>query len=171
MFDRNSLSFPVNRVACPWITPLLLAAFFLAAFTTDSRAADPDTRQAADGAELSLYDSITFDIKLSSALGKKLPAVTVRSVAPFTLNQIPERIDKWLDAVRKHGGQIELKPDPDYPASRDFGLIYDLLSKAYDLAKEALIYRKAENYNVDVLYKPASGEVTRFVFTIKEGAA
>ncbi len=91
MFDRNSLPFPVNRVAGPWITPLALAAFFLAAFTVDSRAADPDTGQAADGAELSLYDSITFDVKLSNALGKKLPAVTVRSVVcPDTVG-VPDK--------------------------------------------------------------------------------
>jgi hypothetical protein len=171
MFNRNNLSFPPKGIARLGITPLFLAALLVAAYPGNSRGADTNTQQAPAGAELSLYDSITFDIKLSSALGKERPAVTVRPVAPFTLNQIPERIDKWLDAVRKHGGQIELKPDPDYPASRDFGLIYDLLSKAYDLAKEALIYRKAENYNVDVLYKQASGEVTRFVFTLKEGAA
>lgn len=66
-------------------------------------------------------------------------------------------------------GKVELKPDPDFPASRDFGLIFSLLSKVFDLAREILIYRYAENYNVEVLYKPASGEVTKFIFTLKEG--
>mgnify|MGYP001820813482 FL=1 len=89
-------------------------------------------------------------------------------IAPFTTNDIPERIDKWFSAVLKYGGEVELKPDPDYPATREFGLIFDLLNKVYDLAKETLIYSNAQNYNVDVLYKPGSGEVTRCVFTLKE---
>jgi hypothetical protein len=119
--------------------------------------------------ELNLYDSVTFDIKLSRALAAKPPVVTVKSIAPFTTSNIPERIDKWLDSVRKTGGTVALKPDPDYPASRDFGLIFELLSKAYDLTKERLIYSHAKHYNVDILYKPGCGEVTRFVFTLKEG--
>jgi len=167
--NSNSLSFPFKGVSSLWITFLFLAALFLAAYPVDGRGADANNNHEPAGKEFSLYDSITFDVKLSRALAAKLAVVTVRVIAPFTANNIPERIDKWLDSVRISGGTIELKPDPDYPASRDFGLIYELLNQAYDLAKEMLIYSHAKNYNVDVLYKPGSGEVTRFVFTLKQG--
>jgi hypothetical protein len=169
MLSRNNISFHIKEVSSLWFTLLFLGALFLAVYPSDGGGAGANDNHEPASTELSLYDSITFDIKLSSTLAAKLPAVTVNVIAPFTANNIPERIDKWLDSVRKYGGTIEVKPDPDYPASRDFGLIFDLLSKAYDLAKEMLIYSNAENYNADVLYKPASGEVTRFVFTLKEG--
>jgi len=169
MLNRSNIAFHIKGVSALWITPLFLAVLFLAGSPGAGSAADANNKQQPTGTALDLYDSITFDIKLSSTLAAKPPAVTVKLIAPFTANNIPERIDKWLDSVRKHGGIVELKPDPDYPASRDFGLILGLLNKAYDLAKETLIYSHARNYNVDVLYKPRSGEVTRFVFTLKEG--
>jgi hypothetical protein len=169
MLNRNNISFHIRGVSSLWITLLFLGALFLAGYPSDGGGAGANTKQEPASTELNLYDSITFDIKLSSTLAAKLPAVTVKLIAPFTVNNIPERIDKWLDSVRKYGGKVELKPDPDYPASRDFGVIFDLLNKAYDLAKEMLVYSNAEKYNVDVFYKPGSGEVTKFVFTLKEG--
>jgi hypothetical protein len=169
MLNRNNALFHIRGGSSLWITPLFLGALFLAGYPGDGHGAGANNNQKPTSTELSMYDSITFDIKLSSTLAAKRPAVTVMVIAPFTVNSIPERIDKWLDSVRKYGGKVELKPDPDYPASRDFGLILDLLNKAYDLAKEALIYSNAKNYNVDVLYKPGSGEVTKFVFALKEG--
>ena len=63
-----------------------------------------------------------------------------------------------------------MKPDPDYPPSRDFGsgIIFELIDRVFDLTKDLMMYRYAKNYNVDILYKPGPGEVTKFVFTLKE---
>ena len=168
MLNRNNMFFHSTRGDSLWTTLLLSGALCLAAYASESSGAGANDMQEPASTELSLYDSITFDTKLSSSLAAKLPVVTVNVIAPFTANNIPERIDKWLNAVNKYGGRVELKPDPDYPASRNFGLIFDLLNNVYDLAKEMLIYSNAENYNLDVLYKPGSGELTRFVFILKE---
>jgi hypothetical protein len=166
MLKRDNISLYIKLVSNLSITLLFLGALLLSGYPGGAGA---NNKQEPAANKLNLYDSITFDIKLSNALAAKLPVVTVRSIAPFTVNNIPERIDKWLDSVRRYGGNVELKPDPDYPVSRDFGLIFDLLTKAYDLAKEMLIYSNAENYNVDILYKAGNGEVTQFVFSLKEG--
>ena len=168
MLTRNRVSSPTKGIFCLLMSLLSLGALFLAGYPSDGGGAPANNNHEPASTELGLYDSITFDLKLSSALAAKRPTVIVKLIAPFTVNNIPERIDKWLDSVRKYGGVVELKPDPDYPASRDFGLIFGLLSKAYDLAKEMLIYSHARNYNVDLLYKPGPGEVTKFVFTLKE---
>jgi hypothetical protein len=168
MLKRNNVSFHIKGSSRLWITSLVLGTLFLAGYPSEG-GAGANNNQEPTSTELGMYDSITFDIKLSSTLAAKRQTVTVLVIAPFTVNNIPERIDKWLDSVRKYGGKVELRPDPDYPASRDFGLILNLLNKAYDLAKEMLIYSNAKNYNVDVLYKPGSGEVTKFVFALKEG--
>ena len=166
MLNRNNRSMRCQGAARRAIT-LLLWGMLLAGCPGAWGGAGEKPEPA--GAEIALYDSVTFDIKLSSSLATRLPVVTVPVIAPFTVNDIPERIDKWLDSVRRTGGTVTLKPDPAFPASRNFGLITDLLSKVYDLAKEMLIYRHAEHYDVDVLYQPGSGTVTRFVFRRQEG--
>lgn len=148
---------------------LVLIVFWVSGCVTGGDGAGtPSDRELSNG-ELSFFDSITFDNQLSSSMASKLPVITVKVIAPFTTNNIPERLDKWLASVRKYGGQVELKPDPDYPASRSLGFIFDLLKRVYDYTKEMLIYKKAENYDATVFYKPESGEVTKFVFTLKEG--
>jgi hypothetical protein len=46
---------------------------------------------------------------------------------------------------------------------------FEIVKKVYDLSHDYMTYRNAENYNVDILYKPGTGEITKFVFTQKEG--
>ena len=167
MLNRKNNLFVITWASGLSITPLFLGALLLAGYSSSSYGTDANSQREPTDTELALYDSVTFDIRLSSALAAQPPLVTVKVIAPFNVNNIPERIDKWLHSVRKYGGNVELKPDPDYPASRDFGLIFDLIRNSYNLAKETLLYRNAENYNVDVLYKQGSGEVTKFIFILK----
>jgi hypothetical protein len=169
MLNRGHISYPIKVTSSLWFTPLVLAAVLLAGYSSDGCGADTNGQREPANNELVLYDSITFDIKLSGELAAQPPVVTVKVIAPFSANNIPERIDKWLHSVRNYGGNVEVKPDPDYPATRDFGVIFDLINKAYNLAKEMLLYSNAENYNVAVFYKQNSGEVTKFIFTLKEG--
>jgi hypothetical protein len=158
-----------NRPSHLWMILLLMGSLFMAGCATTGGGGTQS--QGKPQAQLDLFDSISFDSQLSNSLSAKLPMVTVRVIAPFTANNIPERIDKWMSAVRKYDGKIELKPDPDYPSSRSFGMIFDLLKTVFNLAKDILIYSKAENYNLDLYYKDGSGEVTKFVFVRKEGVS
>ena len=77
MLNSNSTSFPFKGVFSLWITFLFLAALLLAAYPVDGRGADANNNREPAGKELSLYDSITFDVKLSRALAAKLAVVTV----------------------------------------------------------------------------------------------
>jgi hypothetical protein len=127
-----------------------------------------DTKAPAK-TELRFMNTGTFNNDLSNSLRAKPAVVTVNMVAPFTANNIPEPIDKWLSAVSKHEGKVDAKPDPDYPATRGILITpFDLLTHLYDWTKEVFVYRSAENYDVSVLYKPGSGEVTKLVFTQKD---
>jgi len=160
MVSQGRISFHIHWMSRQWFTAFLLGALFLNGYPMNCHAESPI---------LNLYDSVTFDYKLSQLMAEKQPVITVKPIAPFNVNNIPERIDKWLGYINEYGGQVELKPDPDYPPNRDFGIIFDLIKKVFNFAKEIFIYKNAEDYNVDVFYKPDSGDITRFVFTLREG--
>ena len=170
MINKNTIFHHFRRVLNQSITLIGLSVLLLAGYASNGYGANTILAQEQANTELDLFDSIAFDFKLSRSLSAKQPVVTVKSIAPFTVNDIPERIDKWLYAVSNNDGIVDLKPDPDYPLNRDFGsgIIFELLNKVFDLTKEMLMFRYAKNYNVDILYKPGSGEVTKFVFTLKE---
>jgi hypothetical protein len=160
MVSQSRIVFHIHWVSRQWVTALLLGALFLIGYPINSH---------AESSSLELFDSIAFDHKLSRLMAAEQPTITVITIAPFTVNNIPERIDKWLSSISEYDGEVELKPDPDFPPTRDFGTIFDLINRVFDLAKEMFIYKYAEDYNVVVYYKPESGDVTRFVFTLKEG--
>ena len=116
--------------------------------------------------EVQFLDTTGFDYKLSASLGAKQEQVDVLFPAVITLNNIPERIDKWLSRVEKFGGKVEIQAEPE--AGR--GLITEIFSifiKAFEAAEEKLIYAPAKDYNVLVTYKARTGIITKMAFVRK----
>ncbi len=110
-----------------------------------------------------------FDYKLSASLEAKQEQVDVLFPAVITLNNIPERIDKWLSKVEKFGGKVEIQAEPETGR----GLITEIFSifiKAFEAAEEKLIYAPAKDYNVLITYKAKTGIVTRMAFVRKPAA-
>lgn len=125
------------------------------------------TTQAA-GNPIDFFDSEVFDLKLGKALLGEQPSVEVKIIAPFSVNQIPKRMDIWVSAVQNTGGNVETKPDPDFIKSRAFiSEIIDLIVQVYKEVKQVAVYGVASNYNLTIFYKPDAGTVTKMVFTHK----
>lgn len=125
---------------------------------------------AAVQKEVQFLDSFSFDRKLSASLSVKEPEVDVLFPAAITLNNIPERMDKWLSKVEKFGGTVSIQAEPE--AGR--GIITEIFSlfvKMYEAAEEAIIYKPAKDYNVVIHYQARTGIVTRLAFVRKDVAA
>ncbi len=117
---------------------------------------------------IDFFDSEIFDLKLGMALIAGQPTVEVKIIAPFTVNQIPKRMDIWLSAVHNTGGSVETKPDPEF--LKDRGVvreIIDLVVQVYKEVKDVAVYGSASNYNLTIFYKPNVGTVTKMVFAHK----
>lgn len=123
----------------------------------------------AASAELDFFDSSRFDSRLSASLGSGRDAVTTRFVGPVTVNEIPERMDKWFFMIEKYEGTVELEPTG--PEAR--GFITDIIALtvgAYNAIKEKMTYDPARDYNAKVLYDPRTGIIEQVVF-LKKGAS
>ena len=119
--------------------------------------------------EVQFLDTSGFDRKLSASLAGTEPEVNVVFPANITLNNIPERMDKWLSKVEKYGGRVEIQAEPE--AGRSIITeIFGLFVKAYEAVEELFIYSPAKNYNVMIYYKARTGIVTRLAF-VRKGAA
>ena len=96
----------------------------------------------------------------------KEPAVKVTFPIPFTTNEIPDRIDRWLIAIEEHGGTVDVTPE-----QIERGLFNQLvtlfLKGIYKELKEKILYGPAKKYNATVYYQPKTGEVTRIIFSRK----
>ena len=123
----------------------------------------------ARGQEIGYLDSDTFDSRLASALRGGTPTVTVRFVVPVPLDQIPERVDRWLSAVgERYGGIVELEPDPNFPATRDIvGIGISIVTRVYQAVQKKLLYRPAGAYDATLYYHPGENAITRIEFRHK----
>ncbi len=116
---------------------------------------------------IKFVDTSDFDDQLGDRLVEKYAMVVVRPVAPFTVNQIPERLDKWLYAVKQRGGKVELEelPPETLLAKRSvFSFLVDFLIRAFDLIRERVKYDGTQDYDVKISYRTDTGRVERLTF-------
>ena len=84
-----------------------------------------------------------------------------------TVNDLPERIDLWLQSIAKrNGGRVDVLPDPEVATSRGLEAVaLSFVMGAYSFIREASYYWPAREYNATVYYQPGPGTLTRIVFT------
>ncbi|MDH3704344.1 MAG: hypothetical protein OEU46_23850 [Alphaproteobacteria bacterium] len=117
-------------------------------------------------ASVAFIDSSTFDTDLHSALSRDPGTVHVTPAAPFSLNKIPPRIDKWLAAVKSSGGKVAARQDTALATRGLIGMVIDVVVALFDQAAEKALYAPAEKYDA-TLYYGADGKVDRVLFTRK----
>jgi hypothetical protein len=116
---------------------------------------------------IKFVDTSDFDGQLGDRLLEKYAMVVVRPIAPFTVNKIPERLDKWFYAVKQRGGKVELEelPPETLLAKRSvFSFLVDFLIRAFDLIRERVKYDGAQDYDVKIAYRTDTGRVERVTF-------
>jgi len=139
------------------------------ASTGEYGSAAPGTQVATKSDEIatvSFIDSATFDIDLHDALSKTPGTVHVTPAAPFNLNKIPPRMDKWLAAVKSGGGKVAARQDTAVATRGLIGMVIDVVVALFDQAAEKALYAPAENYDA-TLYYGSDGKVDRVLFTRK----
>ncbi|MDO9631659.1 MAG: hypothetical protein Q7I92_07165 [Humidesulfovibrio sp.] len=147
----------------------LLAACFLCFLVSACAPQNPAAGTAAQK-EVQFMDTTGFDYKLSASLEAGQESVDVLFPAVITLNNIPERMDKWLSKVEKFGGKVEIKADPE-PGRGIITEIFSLFIKVFEAAEEKLIYAPAKGYNVLISYRAKTGIITKMAFVRKTEAA
>jgi Domain of unknown function (DUF4384)/BON domain len=133
----------------------------------------PQNKEADESSAVTFFDIEGFDKKLSSVLKERQPMVKVNFHAPADINKIPERLEKWLAAVQKEDGNVELLEDPEYkgqvtrsPVAAALGVL-QMIPMLYNMIKDNRLYSPAENYNATVYYIKGKGTITKVIFSQK----
>jgi hypothetical protein len=132
------------------------------------------TKNKSELMNLSFVDMEDFDQNLSESMSADLDTIQVKMIGPVSINQIPERLGKWLSVVRDKNGRVDLtktkKPrksngDNEVGTSKlPILLILGALPSTYNFLKQESIYGIAANYNVSIFYNPDSGKIERLIF-------
>jgi hypothetical protein len=143
-----------------YMTRLIFAGAFLAVTVFASRmvlAADaavpPAAAAAVDDDGLTFFDSVAFDEDLSHTLAKQPNTALVVPSGPFSPNQLPTRLEKWLSVIAKSGGSVKLKKVSADPPSRGFlSDMVELSVKSHQDAELSAMYAAVKSYDAIVTF-------------------
>lgn len=117
------------------------------------------------------FDIYSFDRRLSSDLRDDLTTVAVYFQAPASVNDIPDRLGKWLTMVEKYGGTVEPREDPDYQTrgliTGGISVVFGAFASLYQVVHNKVLYNPVKAYNATVFYNRSNGNMTRVMFTRK----
>ncbi len=85
----------------------------------------------ASGNAIAFIDTNGFDRDFARLSSGKEPTVEMSFYSPVTPNQIPERLQKWLSAVEKHGGSITVQQPAGELTARSPAAIAGLLGSVW----------------------------------------
>ncbi|NBP40008.1 MAG: hypothetical protein EBV34_16500 [Betaproteobacteria bacterium] len=111
-------------------------------------------------------DLSKFDTDLERALKGSNESITVMFYEKTSPNNMPNRLQKWVTAVEKSGGKIDVEPPPDEPRPRSPAMLIGLLGglwssiKAWGEIRERAMLDAVQTRNVLIhLERNAAGEI------------
>ncbi len=111
-------------------------------------------------------DLSKFDSDLERALKGSNESITVMFYEKTSPNNMPNRLQKWVTAVEKSGGKIDVEPPPDEPRPRSPAMLIGLLGglwssiKAWGEIRERAMLDAVQTRNVMIhLERNAAGEI------------
>ena len=145
-------------------------------------AAEPvaDNRPVDPSRPIAFIDSDVFDSDVARTLAVTPEKVTVKPVAPMTVNAVPPRLNAWMAAVQGRGGSVQMVGrGPNAQREQQYvGLPLPILVSALSAffpdksdvrqyMRESRTYARAEGYDMQVVYVPGTGAIDEIVFTRK----
>jgi len=94
--------------------------------------------------EVMFLDIQKFDQDLYRALHTSEPEVTVVMYEKVSPNSTPDRLQKWLNAVEKNGGKVEIESPPNELVPKNPLLLIGLVGSLWDAIKAVSDFRDAE---------------------------
>ena len=119
----------------------MLKTIFLSLLLLVSACSTPSpTGQGSDEPKqkLSFIDINNFDRELTASLNAPLDSVDVVFYEKVSPNKMPERLQKWISAVERSGGNVKVETPPNEPKPRSARTILSLLGTAYSAIKNQI---------------------------------
>jgi dihydroxy-acid dehydratase len=116
---------------------------------------------------LSFIDIGNFDRELTASLNAPLDSVDVVFYEKVSPNKMPERLQKWISAVERSGGNVKVETPPNEPKPRSALTILSLLGTASPPAIDKRRESDAERAGAAVMNLAMKGIYPRHIMTKK----
>jgi len=131
----------------PLFAPLLLVGLLALAACQSTPEQGQQAGQASAAqaqSTINFVDYAGFDRDLHSALKLQEPVVTVLMYDKVSPNNTPDRLQKWLNAVEKNGGKVEVDPPPNELTPKNPLALISLLGGLWNAIKASADLRDSQ---------------------------
>ena len=115
------------------LTTLFFAACLLSACESTSMSLALPKEPVSD--RINFVDIGRFDRELQLALLQQSEPVTVAMFDKVSPNNTPDRLQKWLNAVERNGGKVEIEPPPNELVPRNPLALISLVGGLWNVIK------------------------------------
>ncbi len=122
------------------------------------------TKTIAELEHVVYIDVTKFDDDLADSTHAQLDKITITTIAPISINQIPPRLEKWLTFMQDRDGKIEFEPKLKVKA---IGWMLGVLPTIFYRIKNEILYGAIGYYNAKIFYNFESGEIDKIEFIKK----
>ncbi len=110
-----------------------------------------ESKAIVEEGPVEFIDIDMFDASLTQNMRKKSSLVTVIFPnQPVTVNELPERLQRWLSAVHNHGGGISVETQEGY-IKKDLLTVMGILMSGYKLAKKSMPSLMSRQYKAVIV--------------------
>lgn len=141
-----------------------LTVFIVALIVAGCTASTPTKISPNESEYLSFMDTDVFDKNLSKSMSTDTENIHVAITGQVSINEIPDRLGKWLSVVVEKEGRVDVEPKSN---TKFIGAVLGLMPTAYRFVKEEIFYGPADDYNATVFYTPETGLIKKVVFRKK----
>lgn len=145
---------------------LIVAILALSAtlFTACATKTQPlDTAPKGDST-IAFIDLDTFDISMTRDLQREADLVVVRFPnQPVMVNEMPERLQKWLSAVHEHGQGLTVESKEGY-VQKDIMSLVGVLVAGYKLVKNNMPAIVGRKYKAIITMANSNGVIEKVEF-------
>ena len=93
---------------------------------------------------LNFVDYGGFDRELNAALKHNEPVVTVALFDKVSPNNTPDRLQKWLNAVERNGGRVDIQPPPNELSPKSPLALISLVGSLWSAIKATSDFRDSQ---------------------------
>ena len=151
----------------------MFGCFMLSGCQTPPETSTSSQIRAANSS-LSFVDIGRFDSELHASLQSSLPDVNVQFYEKVSPNNTPERLQRWLNAVERNGGKVDVEPPPGELTTRNpfalislLGGLWNVIKLGNEIQKDSLLHATRGHDAVISLERNASNEVVISKITFK----
>ena len=145
-------------------TALLVIFLFLGISACNSLPLFGGPSSIAEDGSVVFIDLDVFDTTLAQSMRVNSSLVTVTFPnQPVTVNDLPERLQRWLSAVHSHGGGILVETKDGF-VKKDLMSVMGIIMSGYKLAKRSIPALMGRHYKAVIVLDGTNGVVGKVDF-------